>query len=849
MTPVKSHQAGATSPIPARTLTTHLKKQTPLQTILTYFDLKGQKPFRFQREVWTAYAAGHSGLVHSATGTGKTLAVWLGPVQSWLKEHKNETAWNPKTPPPLRVLWITPLRALAADTENALRAPLDAMGLPWQLESRTGDSSASIKAKQLRRLPTALITTPESLCLLLTHAALQSQLSNVEAVIVDEWHELLGTKRGVQVELALARLRKLNPSLRTWGLSATLGNHTQASEALVGCNSTSSLKVIEGNIKKKMRLESLIPKQMERFPWSGHIGTRMVPQATQAIEQVNSALVFANTRSQTEIWYQHLLQHRPDWAGQIAVHHGSLDTSVRDWVENGLRDGKLRAVVCTSSLDLGVDFSEVDLVLQVGSPKGSARLLQRAGRSGHQPGAESRLLFVPTNALELIEFAAAKEAIQNGNMEARPLVSKPLDVLVQHAVTIAIGGGFTSAELLQEVRSTQSFASLTEDEWQWVMDFIVHGGSALEAYPEFHRVQCDDGRFHVAARRVMTLHRLNIGTIVSDTSMQVKYMSGRTIGSVEESFASRLKQGDRFLFAGKLVELVMVRDSVAYVKRSKGTPDAVPRWMGGRMPLSSELSDAMRTKIDEASEGKLVGPEMNSLKGLFDIQRRWSIVPRRDELLIEVIREKSRCQVFLFPFEGRLVHEGMASLLAFRLTRKLRTTMSMACNDHGLVLQSPHSIPIECAIAEGLFATDGLEEDIRQSMNATEMAKRQFRQIARVSGLVQAGLPGQRKSNGHIQASSNLFYDAFSEYDPCNLLLEQCRREVLEQQLEWSRLQVALNRLERGRITITTPPKVTPLAFSLMVDKLRERMSSESLAERVARMQKEWETAAENDRN
>ena len=821
-----------------------MKNRTPLQTLLDYFANQGQKPFPFQREAWSAYTEGCSGLIHSATGTGKTLAVWLGPVLSWLKENKDRNLWNPKKPPLLRILWITPLRALASDTENALRAPLEAMGLPWLLESRTGDSSASTKAKQLKRLPTALITTPESLCLLLTHASLQSQLTGIEGVIVDEWHELLGSKRGVQVELALARLRKLNPALRTWGLSATIGNLTEAGEALVGCHPVQPSRIVRGTSKKRLRLESLIPQKMERFPWSGHIGTRMVPQTAALIDQVESALVFANTRSQTEIWYQHLLQHRPDWAGQIAVHHGSLDTSVRDWVETGLRDGKLRAVVCTSSLDLGVDFSAVDLVLQVGSPKGSARLLQRAGRSGHQPGAESRLVFVPTNALELVELAAAKDAIQQGKMESRPVLNKPLDVLVQHAVTIAIGGGFTSNELFEEVKTTKAFASLNQEEWKWVLDFIVHGGSSLTAYPEFHRVQLDNRRYQVSVKRTITLHRLNIGTIVSDASMKVKYISGGTLGTVEESFVSKLKTGDRFLFAGKLVELVIIRDNMAYVKRSKGTPDAVPRWMGGRMPLSSELSAVLRQKIHEASDGEFHGPEMKSLQSLFEVQQRWSILPRIDELLIEIIRERSSYQVFLFPFEGRLVHEGMASVLAYRLTRQQRTTMSMACNDHGFVLQSPHPIAIEKGISEGLFSTNSLEEDIRQSMNATEMAKRQFRQIARISGLIQSGLPGQRKSTSHIQASSSLFFDAFREHDPENLLLEQCRREVLEQQLEWSRLCRALERMQYGIVKFMHPPRVTPLAFSLMVDKLRERLSSETLTERVARMQQALETAA-----
>ncbi len=814
------------------------------QTILGYFESKGQKPFRFQRDAWNSYGEGCSGLVHSATGSGKTLAVWLGPILQWLKENPKRSEWNPKSPPPLRLLWITPLRALAADTENALRSPIEAMGLPWLLESRTGDSSQSLKAKQLKKLPTALITTPESLCLLLTHASLKPQLAGLESVIVDEWHELLGSKRGVQVELALARLRKFNPLIRTWGLSATLGNLTQARDALTGVAARQPVRIIEGNTKKRMRLSSLIPAKMDRFPWSGHIGTQMVPQVAALIEQVGSTLVFANTRSQTEIWYQHLLKHRPEWAGQIAVHHGSLDISVRDWVEAGLKNGKLRAVVCTSSLDLGVDFSAVDQVVQIGSPKGSARILQRAGRSGHQPGAESRLTFVPTNAVELIEMAAAKDAIQSGDLEARPLLSKPLDVLAQHVVTIAIGGGFTSNELFDEVTSTQVFESLTQDEWQWVLDFVVHGGSSLGAYPEFHRVELEGDQYQVSVRRIATLHRMNIGTIVSDAAMKVKYMSGSTIGTVEESFVSKLKQGDRFLFAGKLVELVLIRDNVAYVKRSKGVPDAIPRWMGGRMPLSSELSKALRFKIQEAAEGKLIGLEMHSLKGFFDIQAKWSTLPRTDELLIELTKDRTGYQMFLFPFDGRLVHEGLAALLAFRLSKIQKTTFSMACNDHGLVLQTPHEIPIDKAIAGGLFTSDRLQEDIQQSMNSTEMAKRQFRQIARVAGLIQSGLPGQRKSTNQIQASSNLFFDVFCEYDPTNLLLEQCRREVLEQQLEVTRMRGTLMRMEQARILVTRPPKVTPLAFSLMVDKLRERLSSETLAERVARMQSALEKAA-----
>ncbi|MCS7466206.1 ligase-associated DNA damage response DEXH box helicase [Stieleria sp. ICT_E10.1] len=861
------------------------ENETPSRAVDRYFASLGWKPFRFQRSVWRAYQQGASGLVHSATGTGKTLAVWLGPILKWLRENPDRSKWNPKRPPPLKVIWITPLRALAGDTESSLRSPLEAMEIPWRLESRTGDSKASVKARQLKRLPTALITTPESLSLMLTHEKLLQQLAGAEAVIVDEWHELLGTKRGIQTELALARLRRLNPAIRIWGVSATLGNLDQARHALVGVESeqpvdlsphalarghaapladasgyhghvdfgTSAkstgrgrdVRLVQGYKRKRLKLQSLIPDRIDRFPWSGHIGTKMVPQVAELVDGVNSVLIFANTRSQTEIWYQQLLAQRPDWAGRIALHHGSLDRSVRRWVEDGLREGSLRAVVCTSSLDLGVDFTAVDLVIQIGSPKGAARLLQRAGRSGHQPDAESRLAFVPTNAIELIELAAAQDAIKKGHLEARPLINKPLDVLAQHVVTIAIGGGFRSDALLDEIRSSYAYQSLSDEEWRWVLDFVVHGGSSLTAYPEFHRVKLVDGRYQVSERRTITAHRMNIGTIVSDASMTVKYLKGTTLGTAEESFLSKLEPGDRFLFAGRLLSLVRIKDNAAYVKRATGSPDTVPRWMGGRIPLSSELSAALRGKIAEAAAGELIGSEMKSLRNLLKLQQRWSVLPKQDELLVERIRSRGRYQLFLFPFEGRLVHEGLAALFAYRISRYQKTTLTMACNDYGLVLESPHEVDVKEAIERGLFSTEELVGDLYSSMNATEMAKRQFRQIARVAGLIHPGYPGQPKKASHLQASSNLFFDVFHEYDPNNLLLQQSRREVLEFQLEANRMLAALDRIGESRVLIQTPRKVTPLAFPLLVDKLRERVSSESLRDRVARMQAELEKAAD----
>ncbi|MEM6776251.1 MAG: ligase-associated DNA damage response DEXH box helicase [Planctomycetota bacterium] len=817
----------------------------PRHEVGQFFDSLGWSPFRFQRSTWNAFEKGHSGLLHSATGTGKTLGVWMGPLMTWMKAHRDRSKWNPKQPPGLRVIWLTPLRALAGDTEQSLRAPIDAMKLPWRLESRTGDTRASLKAKQLKSLPTAMVTTPESLCLMLTHERLQPSLAGLQAVIVDEWHELLGTKRGVQTELALARLRRLAPRMQTWGVSATLGNLDEALHSLVGSDDFTNAKIIQGYRQKKVQLFSILPPVIERFPWSGHIGTRMVPEVVQHVDAAKSSLIFANTRSQTEIWYQQLLQHRPDWAGQIALHHGSLDSSVRTWVEEGLREGRLKTVVCTSSLDLGVDFTAVDLVIQIGSPKGAARLLQRAGRSGHQPDAVSRLAFVPTNALELIELAAAQDAIAAGNLESRPLLDAPLDVLAQHLVTIAVGGGFQFDSMRQEVRRTRAYAAMTDPQWQWAVDFVVRGGQTLDAYPEFKRVELVGERYIVTGRRTASMHRMNIGTIVSDASMQVKYQRGRTLGTAEESFLSKLNPGDKFLFAGRLVEMVSVKDNQAFVKRTTGKPDAVPRWMGGRMPLSSELSKGLRERLDEAAHGRFRGSEMRRLRPLLQVQAKWSRLPRTDEFLIESIETRDGHQLFFYPFAGRLAHEGLASVMASRLARMRPSTFSMACNDYGFVLTSPQVPALNTAISAGLLSLDGLDEEIDQSLNANEMRRRGFRAIARIAGLIQGGYPGRPTPSRHLQASSNLFYEVFQQYDPGNQLLRQCDAEVKEQQLNASRMSDALRRIERSRVIVTRPPKVTPMAFGLLVDRLRDRISSEKLTDRISRMQQQLERAAD----
>ncbi|MFO1324016.1 MAG: ligase-associated DNA damage response DEXH box helicase [Burkholderiales bacterium] len=803
-----------------------------------WFAEQGFSPFPFQEEVWRAYAAGESGLVHAQTGMGKTLAAAVGPIA--LGEHGSAD-----TPPPLSLLWLTPLRALATDSGLALERAARALNPHWTVDVRTGDSSTSARARQAQRLPTALVTTPESLTLMLSRADWRERFAHLRAVVVDEWHELLSSKRGVQTELALARLRGRNPALRTWGLSATLANLDEALTCLVG-TAPARTRVVRGLDTKTIEIASALPSTIARFPWAGHIGLSMVPEVVRAIERARSTLVFTNVRSTTEIWYQALLAARPDWAGTIALHHGSLERDVRDWVEAGLREGRLRAVVCTSSLDLGVDFSPVDQVLQIGSPKGVGRLLQRAGRSGHRPGEISRVTVVPTQALELVEAAAARDAAAHRRIEARVPMVNPPDVLVQHIVTCALGGGAHPDALRDEVRGTHAYATLTDADWQWALDFVVHGGASLNAYPEYRRVVIgDDGVAHVPDRQIARRHRMGIGTIVSENSITVAFRNGTKLGHVEEGFAASLSPGDCFAFAGRLLELIRVRELTAWVKPASAKSARVPRWMGSKMALTSELADATRALVADAKRGVYASPELQRMRPLLELQARWSALPGEREWLIESIVTREGHGLFFYPFEGRLAHFGLATLFSYRLGRATPATFSITANDYGFGLVSPRAVPLSLGELGRLLAAPDVERDILAGLNATELGRRHFREIARVAGLIFQGYPGQPNPARQLQASSALIYNVFAEYDRDNPLLAQAVREVLERRLEAPRLSRALARLRGSRAVLTRPARPTPFAFPLLVEFFSESLSTEALESRVARMVAELEAAAE----
>ncbi|WP_460153995.1 ligase-associated DNA damage response DEXH box helicase [Pseudomonas sp. S2_B07] len=814
-----------------------------------WFTARGWKPFVFQKQVWAAVKRGESGLLHASTGAGKTYAVWFAALNRFAASVTAVETSRKRKPiaQPLTVLWITPMRALAADTARALETPLLDLQISWSVGLRTGDTSSSERARQSRRLPTTLITTPESLTLMLARADAQTALATLRMVVVDEWHELLGNKRGVQLQLALARLRRWNPALIVWGVSATLGNQAHAEEVLIPQGGGIS---VQGQTSKALLVDTLLPPAIERFPWAGHIGLKMLPQVVAELESSPSSLVFTNTRAQSEIWYQALLEARPDWAGLIALHHSSLSRDTRDWVERALKEGQLKAVVCTSSLDLGVDFLPVERVLQIGSAKGVARLMQRAGRSGHAPGRTSRVTLVPTHSLELIEAAAAQDAVAQRHIEPRESPHKPLDVLVQHLVSMALGGGFLPDELYEEVRGAWAYRDLTVANWTWALAFVRHGGLSLTAYPDYRRVEPDEhGVWRVPDARLARRHRMSIGTLVSDASIQLRFWSkggsGKQLGSVEEGFIARLKPGDGFLFAGRLLELVRVENMTAYVKRSTAKKAAVPRWNGGRMPLSNELAQAVVERFSAAAQGECVGPEMRALRPLLEVQQRWSGLPTSTTLLAEALKSREGWHLFLYPFAGRQVHLGLASLLAWRVSQQQAVTFSIAVNDYGLELLSATPVDWPQVLSPGLLSPEHLLEDVLASLNAGELALRRFREIARIAGLVFAGYPGAPKSTRQVQASSGLFFEVFKQYDAGNLLLAQAGEEVLREELDIQRLEQTLERINRLQLDLHQLKRPTPLGFPLLVERMRESMSSEKLADRIRRMVTDLEKTAE----
>lgn len=843
---------------------------------------KGYSPFPFQEETWQHIIDKKSGLVNAPTGCGKTFSVFLGALIDFINQHpKNYKSASKNN---LQLLWITPLRALATDIGRAMEEVMAELGMNWKVAIRNGDTSLSDRAKQKRQMPEVLIITPESLHLLLAQKNYPDVFKSLKIVAVDEWHELLGSKRGVQVELAISRIAALcktvlndkevipsnqkksdansqnnflpsNPSglgkLSLWGISATIGNLEQAKEVLLsplaGEGSGMGFETVTAQINKPISIESVFPDEIEKFPWAGHLGIKLVDKVIPIIMNSTTTLIFINTRGMSEMWYQAILTACPELSGAVALHHGSIERDLRSWVEENLHTGKLKAVVCTASLDLGVDFRPVETVIQVGSPKGVARFLQRAGRSGHRPGEVSKIYFLPTHSLELMEAAALKEATEIKLIESREPRVLCFDVLMQYLSTLAISDGFIPENILREIRTTYCYRDISGDEWLQILQFITAGGVALQQYDDYKKVEVIDGLYKINNRRIAMRHRMHIGTIVSDPMMKVKFLSGGFVGVIEEWFIARLQPGDVFTLAGRKLEFVMVKEMTAVVRKSNATKSIIPSWQGGRMPLSANLGHILRKKFDEAetvlenSYSPHVDEEIRVLQPLFELQKYLSHIPKHDELLIEHIETRDGFHLFVFPFEGRLVHEAMAAVLAFRISQITPITFSLAMNDYGFELLSDQPIPLDDTNAYELFSPDNLLSDIQRSLNSVEMARRKFRDIAVIGGLIFQGFPGEQKKARHLQSSASLLFNVFAEYEPANLLLRQAYNEVMEQQMEEERLRNMLERISKSKIVITFPNRLTPFCFPIKVDSLRENLTSEKLEDRVKRMQMQLE--------
>lgn len=800
---------------------------------IQYFRNKGWTPFAFQLEAWRDFLEGKSGLLNAPTGSGKTFALWFPLILEYIKEHPRD--WQKPRKNGTLMIWVTPLRALAQDIQKAMQEVCDQIGLPWKVAVRNGDTDNKERNIQKKNPPECLVTTPETLHVLLAQKDNQVLFRDLRAIIVDEWHELIGNKRGVQVQLALAYIRSICPNkLKLWGISATIGNLADACEILLGKDNT---HIVRADIEKKIEIHTVFPDELEKYPWSGHLGIKLIDKVLPIIDRYHSVLLFTNTRAQTEIWYHKIMETRPDWAGLAALHHGSLDQAVRTWVEESLHSGKLKLVVCTSSLDLGVDFRPVEAVIQIGSPKGVARFVQRAGRSRHQPGLPSEIYFVPTNSLEMIEAAALRSAVETGEMESIPCPKLTYDVLVQFLVTLSVGDGFQKEELFRTLRGTYSFQNLTWTAYEWALNFVTKGGETLGGYEEFSKVEMgEDGIYRIRDKRSAMRHRLSMGTIVSDPMLKVRLKNGTFLGMIEEYFFSKLRPGDRFFFSGRNLEFVQIKDMSAIVKLSTKKSSNTPSYMGGRISLTSKLSGKIREILRDASQGIFSSEEVGYVAPLLELQQRLSLIPDDKTLLIEKNISKEGHHLFVFPFEGRMVHEILGSLLAYRISVNYPITFSIAMNDYGFELLSDSPIPIEDILEEDVFSEQNLEEDVLRCVNESEMAKRKFRDIATISGLVFQGFPGKPMRFKHLQSNSGILYGVFEDYDPDNLLLEQAHREVLEMQMERDSILEAIRKINRQQIVLKKPGQFTPFSFPIMVDRLRATLSSESLEDRIAKM-------------
>jgi len=812
-----------------------------------WFASRGWRPRAHQLDLLAKARAGRSVLLIAPTGAGKTLAGFLptlvdlaGAVASPRQARGNlrSVGHNLRREGGLNTLYISPLKALAVDIARNLEQPVAEMGLPIRIETRTGDTPASKRQRQRRDPPDILLTTPEQLALILASPDAPFLFGSLKRVVLDELHALVTSKRGDLLSLALARLYRLAPALTSVGLSATVATPDDLRRFLVpqrrDQQSLADLVVADGGAPPQVTMLDTA----ERLPWAGHSARHALGEIYAHIKQHRTALVFVNTRSQAEVIFQELWRINDDGLA-IALHHGSLDVAQRRKVEAAMAGGKLRAVVCTSSLDLGVDWGDVDLVINVGAPKGASRILQRIGRANHRMDEASRGILVPANRFEVLECRAALDAIAANAQDTPPARSGALDVLAQHVLGCACGEPFLAEELYEEVRSAAPYAGLTRTDLDAAIDFVATGGYALKAYERFAKIrQGKDSRWRISNPMVAQRYRMNVGTIVEADMLKVRLVrsrasrmiarGGRLLGEVEEYFIETMVPGDTFVFAGEVLKYEALAEDVVYVSRAAAADPKVPAYEGGKFPLSTYLADRVRAIISDRRAWRTLPRQVHEW---LEIQEWRSLVPGRRELLVETFPRANKHYLICYPFEGRLAHQTLGMLLTRRLERARLRPLGFVANEYALAVWGLGDIAL--CIARGelsldqLFDEDMLGDDLEAWLAESALMKRTFRNCAVIAGLIERRFPGKEKSRREVTISTDLVYGVLRAHEPAHILLRAARADAATGLLDIRRLGEMLSR-SKGRIVHKALDHVSPLAVPVMLEIGRESIHGEA---------------------
>jgi ATP-dependent helicase Lhr and Lhr-like helicase len=825
--------------------------ETLAEPFARWFAARGWTPRRHQLDLLAKARAGRSVLLIAPTGAGKTLAGFL-PTLVELNQRFPRNRPHPRSAG-LHTLYISPLKALAVDIARNLEQPVNEMGLPIRIETRTGDTPMSKRQRQRRDPPDILLTTPEQLALLLASADGPLLFETLRRVVLDELHALVASKRGDLLSLGLTRLFRMSPAVRTVGLSATVAEPDALRRFLVpqprGRENLADLVLADGAAQPAVTMLDT----RAHLPWAGHSARHALAEIYQLIKRHKTALVFVNTRSQAEMLFQEFWRINDDGLA-IALHHGSLDVAQRRKVEDAMARGRLRAVVCTSSLDLGVDWGDVDLVVNVGAPKGCSRLQQRIGRSNHRLDEPSRAVLVPANRFEVLECRAAIDAVAEGAQDTPPARIGALDVLAQHVLGCACGEAFSIDDLYAEVQTAAAYAHLTRVEFDSVVDFVATGGYALKAYERFAKIRRDkDGRWRITHPRIVQQYRLNVGTIVGSDMLKVRLVRsrasgpvgrrGRVLGEVEEFFIEGLVPGDTFVFSGEVLRYEALGEDEVYVSRAHAEDPKVPSYEGGKFPLSTYLADRVRSILgDPGTWTRLPDP----VREWLGIQEWRSRVPAPDELLVETFPRAGKHYLVCYPFEGRLAHQTLGMLLTRRLERARMRPLGFVASEYALAVWGLVDLGLAMRRDElsldSLFDQDMLGDDLEAWLAESALMKRSFRQCAIIAGLIERRYPGNEKSHRQMTISTDLVYDVLRRHQPDHILLRAARTDAASGLLDVRRLSEMLSRI-RGRIVHKALDHVSPLAVPVMLEIGREAVYGEAsdalLAEAEADLVKE----------